>query len=321
MSHDSSKTKREDKDYKVEFTFSFEGIADQIGKTLGGMGPEVHESNLSADIEDAEKAKIRLETPLGRLNVSALDLPGKLITVDSQHAGKLDFVVSRREGEASIRLEPEAFSGLRSMISRFGKRTNLHTEIGITPNLPVNLGLETGVGEAHVDLRGLTLTQLKVESSIGPATVYLPDSAEGYKTHVEGGVGPLSVHLPVDNPSKIKIEGGMGPLSVYIPAGADLKLDVEGGLGPVSITLAEGTALRVKKENGLGPIQLPDNLRRVKDDLYQTEGFDLAGENVELYIEGGMGPVRVRFGNVEADAEKVKAKRKQKTDADDITEA
>lgn len=135
-----------------------------------------------------------------------------------------------------------------------------------------------------------------------------------------GGVGPLKVYLPAENPSKIKIEGGVGPLSVVIPEDASLNLAVEGGVGPVTITLAEGTALQVKKESGMGGTQLPQGLRRIKDDLFQSEDYDLAERRVTLYVEGGMGPVRVRYGSEEAEAEqKRKAKRKNEDGDGDTT--
>lgn len=300
------------RDGKVEFSFSFENIADQIGKALGGVSEDPREAAYDADLGDTQNAKIKLEAPLGRFVVGKLDLPGKLITVESRYVGKFDFVVSRREDETVVRMEPQAsLSGLRGLLGGLTKRANLFTEVEISPEVPVNLSVETGVGEAALDLRGLNLTQLKVDGGVGPMTAHLPESLDGYKTYIEGGVGPLKVHLPAENPSKIKVEGGVGPLSVVIPEDANLTLSVEGGMGPVTITLPEGTALQVKKESGMGGTQLPNGLRRVKDDLFQSEDYDLADRRVTLYVEGGMGPVRVRYGSEEADAEqKRKAKRK-----------
>lgn len=321
MNDSNSKPKRDEKDYKVEFSFNFENIAEQVGKVFSGIAEDPHETHYQAEIDDTAQAKIKLGGGVGKFNISALDLPGRLIDVDARHVGKLEFVVSRRDTETNIRLEPQAFSGLRGLLGNIGKRVDLHTDVGITPHIPVHLSIESGLGEATIDLRGLTLTHLSLESGFGPAAVYLPDSAEGYKTHVEGGVGPVKVYLPAQNPAKIKVEGGVGPLSVVIPADADLDLVVEGGVGPVSIVVAEGTPLRVKKEGGVGPIQLPDGLRRVKDDVFQSEGYDLSGTGVKLYVEGGVGPVRVRFGDEEAEASAKKAKRKDKNDDAEIGEA
>lgn len=314
-----TKAKRDEKDYKVEFSFNFEGIADQVGKMFSGMGEDPHEAHHQTELGDTAQAKMKLEAGLGKFSVGTLDLPGTLITVDALHVGKVEFVVSRRDDETNIRLEPQTMSGLRGMLGNLSKRANLFTDIAISPTVPVNLNLKTGMGEANLDLLGLNLSQLKVESGFGPVTVHLPESTEGYKTYVEGGVGPLKVYLPAENPAKIKIEGGVGPLSVVIPADADLDLSIEGGLGPVSVIVAEGTALQVKKETGLGPYQLPENLRRgTKDNIYFTEGYDLAQRSVRMFLEGGIGPIRVRFGDEAADAEeKAKAKAKRKNEEND----
>lgn len=311
------KAKRDEKDYKVEFSFSFDGIADQVGKMFGGVGEAPIESHHRTDLENATSAKIKLGASAGKFTVGALDLPGTLITVDSLHVGNLEFVVSRRDDETSVRLEPQSFNGFRSFISSIGRKNNhLHTDVELSPVLPINLTIDGSISDAHLDLRGLHLTQLKAEAGIGPMVVYLPDSDEGYKTYVEGGVGPIKVYLPAQNPAKIKVEGGIGPLSVIIPADADLDLSVEGGLGPVSVIVPEGTALQVKKESGLGGFKLPDMLRRgSKDDTYFTEGYDLAQRSVRLFLEGGVGPVNLRFGTEAADAEaSAEAKAKRKND-------
>lgn len=310
------KAKRDEKDYKVEFAFSFEGLADQVGKMFGGVGEDPIESQHQTDLENTTSAKVKLGASAGKFTVSALDLPGTLITVDSLHVGKLEFVVSRRNDETSVRLEPQSFSGLRSLISSIGRKNNLHTHVEISPAVPVNLTIDSSTGDAHLDLRGLNLSQLKTDVGFGPVVIYLPESETGYKTYVEGGVGPMKVYLPAQNPAKIKIEGGVGPLSVILPEDADLDLSIEGGVGPVSVIVPEGTALQVKKESGLGPFQLPDSLRRgSKEDTFFTEGYDLAQRSVRLSLEGGVGPTRLRFGTEEADAEaKAQAKSKRKND-------
>ncbi len=310
------KAKRDDKQYKTEFSFNFDGIADQVGKMFGGMGEEPHESQHQAALENTTSAKIKLGASAGKFTVGALDLPGTLITVDALHVGKLEFVISRRDDETSIRLEPQTFSGLRSLISSFGRKNNLNTNVEISPTVPVNLSVEGGTGDVYLDLRGLNLNQFKAEAAFGSVVIHLPDSDTGYKTSVEGGVGPMKVYLPAENPAKIKIEGGVGPLSVIIPEDADLDLSIEGGLGPVSVIVPEGTALQVKKESGLGPFQLPENLRRgSKDDVFFTEGYDLAQRGVRLALEGGVGPTRLRFGTEDGDAEaKAEAKAKRKND-------
>lgn len=319
QSEPKSKAKRDPNDYKVEFSFNFDTLAEQVSKVFGGMAEEPHEAHHQAELGDATSAKIKIGAGTGKFTVGALDLPGGLITVDSLHVGKLEFVVSRREDDVNVRLEPQSLSSLRGVFTRLGKRSNLYTDVALSPAVPLNLSIETGISDATIDLRELTLSQVKVEGGVGPVVVYLPDSDEGYKTSIEGGVGPMKVYLPANNPGKIKIEGGMGPLSVIIPADADLDLSIEGGLGPSSVTVGEGTALQVKKESGLGPYQLPDSLRRgTKDNVYFTEGYDLAQRSVRLFLEGGVGPMRLRFGDEQADAEtKAKEKAKRKNDDSD----
>lgn len=314
----SDEKAKNDKQYQSEFSFSFSGLADKVGEMLEGVGGEPTDSSYSALRDGVSKARVRLDAGPGLFTVTADADPAELISVDARHMGRLVFAISDKDGERTVRLEPEG--SFRGVFNLGSKRKSLYCNVALNPDVPTDLKMESSVGGANIDLSGMILTAFTMDGGVGPVTVVLPNSADGYKTAIESGIGPVSVRLPAENPGKISVEGGVGPMTVHIPEDANLNLSLEGGIGPVSVYIAPGTALRVKREKGLGPFDLPSELIKVSSDTFQTEGFDLAARSVTLKAEGGLGPVRIKWHDAaeEAAKPKEKAKPKHEDDADMI---
>ena len=123
-----------------------------------------------------------------------------------------------------------------------GVARDLRWDISLARNLPIDLSIAGGVGQADIDLGGLQIEALQLETGVGKALVTLP--AQG---------GPLVA----------AIRGGVGITEVKIPAGAYGELDIKGGLGSVDLTVPQGSAARVEAKAGLGAIDLPQRFARV----------------------------------------------------------
>jgi hypothetical protein len=285
--------KAKNSQYKTEFSFNFSGLAEKVGSMFEGMGGEPSDSSYSALRDGVTSARLRLKTGVGSFTVAGNADPAELISVDARHMGSLVFAISDKDGERTVRLEPEG--SFRGGLAFGSKHRSLHTTVAINPEVPTHLKLHPGLGESHFDLSATTLTGFSMEGGVGAVKLILPNSEEGYKTSIEGGLGGAVVQLPAENPAKISVEGGVGELNIYIPANADLKASIEGGLGGLNIHVAEGTALRVEREKGLGGFNLPADLSKVKDNVFQTDGFDLAARSVTLKVEGGLGAVTVKW--------------------------
>lgn len=125
--------------------------------------------------------------------------------------------------------------------------------LNITDEIPLKLSINTGAAMANLDLQGLKLKDLEIETGVGDLTVDLRgDWEESFETDIETGVGQTTVYLPSDVGVKIKIEKGIGSSNVvgFISQGdgvyvneafknADVILTVntEMGVGDVSFKL------------------------------------------------------------------------------------
>ncbi|KOS68590.1 hypothetical protein AEA09_08530 [Lysinibacillus contaminans] len=120
----------------------------------------------------------------------------------------------------------------------------------LTDKIPINLSVNTGASMANLDLQGLKIENLDIETGVGDLTVDLRgDWKKSFETNIETGVGQTTVILPSKVGVKIKAEKGIGTINVvgFISKGNDvyvneayedadviLTVDAEVGVGEVT---------------------------------------------------------------------------------------
>lgn len=123
-------------------------------------------------------------------------------------------------------------------------------DIKLTDKIPINLSVNTGASMANIDLQGLKIENLEIETGVGDLTVDLRgDWKKSFETNIETGVGQTTVILPSKVGVKIKAEKGIGTINVvgFISKGNDvyvneayedayviLTVDAEVGVGEVT---------------------------------------------------------------------------------------
>lgn len=96
---------------------------------------------------------------------------------------------------------------------RIGKIKN-KWDMELSEDIPMDLSVMTGAASAKLDLKGLQLNKLDVETGVGQLHIDLAgDWKKGFKTNIETGVGAATIILPSDVGVKIKYEKGLGSIS------------------------------------------------------------------------------------------------------------
>ena len=126
-------------------------------------------------------------------------------------------------------------------------------DLGLNPDVPLQLQVGLAAGRADLDLTGLNVTDLEVNLAAGHAEVILP--VEGHlQGRVSGAVGELVVIIPKGMEARIKANVALGKADVpqgyrregsyYTSpgyAGAESSVDLELGLAIGKITVREGS--------------------------------------------------------------------------------
>jgi hypothetical protein len=273
-------SEQQDNKKVVEWSFSFEKVGDSINEQIRKMGigdEEVKHDHFSAGLEGATSADVDLDLSVGRTTVQALQDSDSLIEADVAYMGEMRFEVSG-DKEKKVRLG-QKWSGNKAVgdaLGKFVNREELHWEINLTPHIPLNLEINGGVGQNRLDLGGLNLSKLKLNSGVGETYLVLPATGSSYKT---------------------KVKSGVGVLRTVITEGAVVNLDIDGGVGSVEVQVPASAAVRVTVSSGLGGVSFPSHFRRVKgssdfisqNGVWETEGFALASQQIRIEYRGGVG--------------------------------
>lgn len=158
-------------------------------------------------IGDAQGARVELNFGAGRLNVQKAE--GKQYLVDGTAANvRKTYTVTDGVG----RLELNQDTGRFLFLPPFGDDRRVTWDIGLTGAIPLDLSVETGAGQANLDLTGLVLRMLDLNAGVVQTRVTFP--AEGrIEAAISGGVGELLISLPKGLPTRMTVSTGLGNFS------------------------------------------------------------------------------------------------------------
>lgn len=272
---------------KVEWSFDFEDMGSRFGQFFSdvmGKDIELETADLTAPLDEATSASVKVNFSVGRANVIAL-APDSDNVFEAQitYVGDYKFEV-KGDSEKQISLSQKG-SFPKGVGRVFGNAENLIWDIALSQKVPYALHLKGGVGETDVDLTNLTVTKLKMDT----------------------GIGKVMLTLPIqDTKIDVTIKGGVGKTDVIVPAGVTGNLDIKGGVGAVDVVIAPDAAIRIKANAGLGGINLPEQFKRMSGDgnfigmkgIWETPNFADAEKSIVVDYNGGVGSLSLQMFEV-----------------------
>jgi len=145
-------------------------------------------------------------------------------------------------GSLTIR-QPETHS------AHFGN-SHYDWDLRFNREVPLDLQIQFGAGDAHLDLGGLALRRVGVEMGVGTIHMDLRGPVKhDYDVHIQGGVGEATVYLPSDVGIYAEASGGIGEIraqglqhdgshyfnDAYQKAKYTIRLSIQGGVGSIHL--------------------------------------------------------------------------------------
>lgn len=234
---------------------------------------------LSEPLGDATSAIVDLRLSLEPVDVLTLD-PGSpnLIEANMRHYGKA-FLTTSGGAQKKVVLGSEG-SGTNNnwydwpLFSTTSDADNFW-HVYLNGQIPLDLSVDASLGSSELDLSGLKLTDLNIDTSMGSMIVTLPVSAEAYAVDINGSAGSLEMTLPENTNLTLHYDGSAGSAEFILPSNQALRVEVLDG--------------------GLGSVNLPSHLVRVSGSVDAQEGvwevtdFDSATYKI-LIIISHVGP-------------------------------
>jgi hypothetical protein len=216
-------------------------------------GVAVTSDTISQPLGAAKRADIDIRMGAGRLHVGALSESDNLIEgMIAKGSGEQvlrDFAISG--DSATFKLRSQA-----AWVFPFRERRGERVEWNLLINrdIPLRLHIDTGAGQATLDLARLQIANLDVNTGVGQTTLTLPQQGQ-MQVRVNGGIGETVVIIPAGMAARIEATTGLGQVHVignyqrngkisispdFESAANRVDLIVNGGIGSITIRQESG---------------------------------------------------------------------------------
>ena len=215
-----------------------------IGSRSEDYGPPRHEFR-SIDRESLTRLRVRLDMAVGHLQASSGS--EKLLSANFDYSfpswkPEVRYHSTAGVGDLEIQQPPDHDPHLGNH--------KYDWDVRLMRDVPIDLNVHFGAGEAQLDLGRLDLSNVEVEMGVGQLKLDLRgDPKHDYRVRIRGGVGEAVVHLPSDVGVVAEAEGGIGSIDApglthrgseyqndaYGKSKVTVRLDVRGGIGSIRL--------------------------------------------------------------------------------------
>ena len=234
--------------------------------------------NLSEPLCGATTAKVDIDTASGNLMIDTLTggepvlASGTLQYIENQAMPTRS--VDIRNGQAFLTLKSTSIGRPLFRLPWSGCIAATDWQIHLNPDVQADITARSGGGDVKLNLAGMTVTRVMVDSGGGNMAVVLPANAANLSVTVKTGGGNVTVEI------------GRGIKGSNI-------LSATSGAGNVEVCIPSGIAARIRATSGLGKEIVDPRFGNIDKHLYQSSDFDGAADKVEITVGSGAGNVIV----------------------------
>jgi hypothetical protein len=158
-------------------------------------------------LNDFESAAVFIDwtSPPGYLG--ALDNSKNLLEGDLTYQGDLVFEVESQGSKADVRLDTRVTSNWIS--NPFQSGAGASWDIYLSPEIPIELTLDSGSGSCEFELSDLILEEFVLDSGSGSINLVLPED-QTYPVRIDSGSGSLRIDIPEDTGIRVRLDSGSG---------------------------------------------------------------------------------------------------------------
>lgn len=204
-------------------------------------GPLLHKSE-AFDRDNSEIVRAYLKMGVGELRVSS---------GPSDKLARADFDYNIRSWQPEVEYRNGTLRiSQPSGIGRHLGNTKYQWDLRFNRDVPLELNINCGAGEGHLDLGDLDLRRVNVEMGVGQVQMDLRGNPKhNYDVRIHGGVGEATVRVPSDVGVYAEAHGGIGEITAngfrhdgsayyndsYKKSPVTIRLDVQGGIGSINL--------------------------------------------------------------------------------------
>lgn len=238
----------------------------------------------------------------------------KLLSVDVEYAAgqlRLEPAAKSVLYRASIRYDADAFDPsiryaadrLKVSIGEGRVRRNVKggdLKLQLSPQVPLALELAFGAAEAHLELGGLRVRELSVETgaSATTLTVSQPNAEVCQSASFDVGAARFeATGLGNLNARSLEVNGGVGEVVLDFTGQwrNSMQAEINMGLGSLTLRVPRGIGVQVRKDGMLAGFDSEGLVKR--GNVYQSEGYERATHRLVVNLDAALGSIKVQWTN------------------------
>jgi hypothetical protein len=234
---------------------------------------------------------VELKYGAGRLVIEP-GVAGELYRVGIRYDSDIyDPLTEYRAGRLTVGVD----GGGRSMRIRNQEAGDM--KLALSPDVPLDVRLAFGAVEANIELGGLQVSALKVETGASDSQLRFSEPNPIPCNRLELSMGAAAfraVGLANANCARIKAEGGVGDMNLDFSGEwrRDLTADVTMALGSVTLAVPEDVGVVVRRSTFLTGFTGSGFSRQGRDHV--SDNWDQADRKLTVELQGAFGSVTVR---------------------------
>jgi Toastrack DUF4097/LiaF transmembrane domain len=278
-----------------------------LGPAFGWTGnTELKTDTFGTPVDAANSAQVSIDTGGYSATIHALQSSSgperPLVDAHVTYRGVVEFQ-SSGDAQKTVSIEPKGQRWWWQFLDLEGAEP---WDIGLDPEIPMDLSVKSSSGSADVDLSGVVLTGLDIGMSSGDLQLALPALPDKrYETELHMSSGDMEVTAAAGAGMNMGVDMSSGDVRVVLGEESDVTVRFDGSSGRFALELAAGQAYRVEVAGvSSGDVNLPSGLVQVatgdddEEGIWETQGYAEASRKVLLIVEHmSSGDVDVKQGS------------------------
>ncbi|MBT8403109.1 MAG: cell wall-active antibiotics response protein, partial [Gemmatimonadetes bacterium] len=169
-------------------------------------------------------------------------------------------------------------------------------DVRLSPTVALNLSLDFGAGRADVDLGGLRLSGLDIETAASETRLDVSQPNREILRSASVAVGAAQFtaeRIGNLNAERLSVDAGVGHVVLSLEGSwqRDLDIEVEMGVGAIEIRVPRDLGLKLVKESFLTALDAPEMER--DGDAWYSPDWTSAERRITIDVEAAFGAIEV----------------------------
>lgn len=290
-----------------------------VAPAVAGAQETTEVRSARRDLGQAERLEVDVEYAAGRITIARADRGYLYQSYLRYDASRFEPVAewSRDDAAGRLRLGIEGAEDLQFLRWGEGGGLNINLdalrgledldeassalELRLSRSVPTDLDLSIGAAESTLQLGGVPITSLSVETGASDTRIAFdrPNPARMGRLAIEAGAASFRTSgLGNARFSRLTVEGGVGDVRLDFTGDwvRDARATVDVGLGSLQIIVPEDLGVRIRRESFLASFDVPAGFRST-DDGYRSDNWSTAEHQLTLDLSAAFGSVEVTLAD------------------------